>query len=605
MLYEGIIDKNDKITTDFKKIAKECFSSIFETLGKNNFIRWVHTREFSEDVKELIFDWMTEEEKEKYLTWDGYAKKDSPEIKIRKPKSAINTSTHEFYHLITRHSKRFGIYINEGMTEYLKKMTLKENPISYSYDSYVENVHMVEFLHKMLGDSLIKAYLLGKDKSFDKKFAETIATNKDELQEAQEEIDNFYKALDKRHGILHSETKEETEEVDKRKLDETTKEIKNMIRKIILGKTHQMAQDFEFYKDGKITNWCVVVEWINSIPIGNSFNLEEKYNLLRESIGTIIDDSHLLVGLDKEEANDKKNEILNSSISTERNADGKISNIIFNQKIMEQLNGESKDVAYKIFQKSFEKSENVSLMDFVDETLKIAEHIKPSKRELKALISQYAISTFGEKVDVVLIDQIVKSNLDRYQELYDEEKNRKRNTIESQYRKIDDNSYIEKRDNQYFYLKIDKDGKITETEIRDNYRSYDSKTGQATVVSKIKQFQETEKEEIKRRVYRISEGSKEIDISFQNNLESLQIYGKEDRYKELGVMDSKEFRKIEMITPLLQEIREKMKKGNYQTILNDAEDPYRVKGATYTSDIDERSRKINFAELKQDLNKIG
>lgn len=573
MPYEEIIDKNNKITNDFKKIAKECFSSIFETLGKNNFIRWVHTRELSEDVKNLIFDWMSEEEKENHSSWDGFAKKDSPEIKIRSPKSAINTSTHEFYHLITRSSKSFGIYINEGMTEYLKKMTLKENPISYSYDSYVENVHMVEFLHKMLGDSLIKAYLLGKDESFDKKFAEIIAANKDELPKAQEEINDFYNALDKRHEILHSKTKEE-KEADKHELDETTKEIKNMIKRIILGKTHQMAQDLEFYKDGKITNLGIVAEWINSIPIGNSFDLEEKYNLLKESIGTIIDDSHLLVGLDKKEANDKKNEILKSSILTERNADGKISNIIFSKKIMEQLYGEGKDVASKIFQKSFENAENVSLMDFVDKTLKIAEHIKPSQRELEALISQYAISIFGEKADVVLIDNIVKSNLGRYQELYDEEKDREKNTIESQYRKIDDNSYIEKRDNQYFYLKIDKNGKIAETEIIG-------------------------------RPYKINEGSKEIDISFKNGLESLQIYGKEDKYKELGVMDSKEFRRIEMINPLLKEMREKIENGNYQIILDDAENPYRVKGVAYTSDIDARSRKINFEELKQDLNKIG
>ena len=168
MPFESTID-NNKITNDFKQMAKECFANIYETLEKNNFKRWIHTRELSKDVEELIFDWMTEEDMENYPTWDGFAKKDSSEIRIRKQENPKDTSIHELYHLVTRHSKHFGIYINEGMTEYLKGMTSEKGP-----NAYMDNVKMVEFLHKMLGDSLIKAYLLGKDESFDKKFAETI-----------------------------------------------------------------------------------------------------------------------------------------------------------------------------------------------------------------------------------------------------------------------------------------------------------------------------------------------------------------------------------------------------------------------------------------------
>lgn len=427
MPFESTIDNNNKITNDFKQIAKECFANIYETLGKNNFKRWIHTRELSKDVEELIFDWMTEEDIENHPTWDGFAKTASSEIRIRKPETAKDTSIHELYHLVTRHSKRFGIYINEGMTEYLKGMTSEKGP-----NSYMDNVKMVEFLHKMLGDSLIKAYLLGKDESFDKKFAETIIQNKEELSEAEKEINEFYKTLDKRHRILYPNTKDEIKitpeekEAKQHEFDETTNEMKKMIRKIILGKTHQMAQDLEFYQDGKITNLSVVSEWINSIPYNTGFSFEEKYDLLRESMGTILDDSHLLMDLDKKDAYVKKTEILNMIISTKRNADGTISQVNFQPQQIEQFNEERQDITSKIFQKNFEDTENVGLMDFVDKTLKIATHIHPSERELKALISQYAISIFGEKVDISLVDSLVKQNLDRYQQLFDVEKERER-----------------------------------------------------------------------------------------------------------------------------------------------------------------------------------
>ena len=233
-----------------------------------------------------------------------------------------------------------------------------------------------------------------------------------------------------------------------------------------------MAQDLEFYQDGKITNLRVVSEWINSIPYNIGFSFEEKYDLLRESMGTILDNSHLLMDLDKKDAYVKKTEILNMIISTKRNSDGTISQINFQPQQIEQFNEERQDITSKIFQKNFEDTENVGLMDFVDKTLKIATHIHPSERELKALISQYAISIFGEKVDISLVDSLVKQNLDRYQQLFDVEKKREKDTIESRYRKIDDNSYIEKRDNQYFYVKIDEKGRMVETEIRDYSRTY-------------------------------------------------------------------------------------------------------------------------------------
>lgn len=612
MPFESTIDNNNKITNDFKQIVKECFSSIYETLGKNNFKRWIHTREVSKDIEELIFDWMTEEDKENEPNSDGFTKTDSSEIRIRRSETAKDTSIHELYHLITRHSKRFSIYINEGMTEYLKGMTSEKGS-----NSYMDNVKMVEFLHKMLGDFLIKAYLLGKDESFDRKFAETISQNEEKLPEAEKEINEFYKTLDKRHKLLYPITKDEIKstleekESKQHEFDETTNEMKNMIRKIILGKTHQMAQDLEFYQDGKITNLIIVSEWINSIPHNLGFSFDERHNLLRKSIETILDDSHLLLDLDRKDAYAKKTKILNSIISTKTNADGTISQINYQPQQIEQFNEERQDIVSKIFQKSFEGSENVSLMDFVDKTLKIATHIRPSERELKALISQYAISIFGEKVDISLVDSLVKQNLDRYQQLFDVEKKREKDTIESQYRKIDDNSYIEKKDNQYFYVKIDEKGIMVETEIRDYSREYDSETGQTTTIEKlsnndtiVRKLNEQEQEKIKRRVYRIAEGQKVINISLKNGLESLQIHGKEDKYQEFGIMDIKEFRKIEMITPILQQIREKIKNGSYQTILEDAENPYTIKCVTYTSDIDARSRKISFVEFRQDLNKI-
>ena len=597
MIYDNIIDKNNKITNDFKQIAKECFYEIFQTLGKNNFIRWVHTRELSEDVKNLIFDWMTEQEKNDFPNFVGISYFNRAEIKIRHPNNVKDTSIHETYHLLTRHSNSFVWYIDEGMTEYLKGMTSKNGPTAYR-----ENVRMVNFLHKMLGDSIVKAYLLGKDQKFDNMFEQLLAEDSTDLSQTKKDIQNFYSILDKRHSILHP-IKDST--FDKKELDQTTIQVKDMIRKIILGKTRQLAKNLEFYQDGKLSNLNLPNTWIKMIPPDFNFSFEELYNLEHDALGVIFDNSHLLVGLSENEKHAKKEDLINSIISPGRNAKGDITQITYNYN-SKTINNEDPEITSKIFEKSF-KNKNISILDFTDKILNIATHIPISDRQLQSLISQYIISLFGDKVDIPLIDSLVKQNLHRYKSLFEVENQRNRETIESLYRKIDDNSYIEKRDNQYFYIKIDDKGNLQETELNySNSTTHPDKT--TTTVEELPpndlrviKANENEKDNLKRKVYLIRDNNSTIVISIKNDLNSIQVHNKEDKFKDFGIMDIKEFRELELLSPIMNQLKLNIQKRKYETILNDNTDPYKIKGVSYTADIDERSRQVDYNLLSKDL----
>ena len=617
MPYESSIDKNGRINNDLKQIVKDCFSNIFEMLGKKNFKRWVHTRELSEDVKSLIVDYMSEEEEKERPGAAGFAQSNNT-IKIREKKGQIITkgiATHEIYHIMTKYSRPFGIYIDEGMTEYLKGMSTEEGAKTYS-----ENVRMVKFLHQMLGDSIVKAYLLGKDDDFDKSFADKIGLD------STDEIKKFYNILDKRHKLLYPVTEDEINKhnAEKEKIEQelvaSKLAVKNMIRKIIIGKARHLAQNLEFYQDGNFGyngSLGIIEEWIKQIPEDFKFDFQEKYELEHEALGEIFEHSHLLVGLEGKAKEQKKEELISKILFARKDKNGHITQVNTSYRNTEKFNQENQDLASKIFQKSFENCGDISIIDFIDKTLKIISHINPSERQVNALISEYAIKMFGEKADITLIDSLVKENLDRYKSLFDIEKQREADTVESSYRKIDDTSYIEKRDNQYFYVKILEDGTYVEAEMEFTGGSYfdsDSKqniriercSSQERIAHKILEQENKYKEtrDIPRKVYRVNDNGKSKIISLTDEIDSLKVHGLPDIYIGLGVLNSKEFKKLEIISPLVKQVQKEIDSGEYIEILDDAENPYKIKGVRYTADIDERSRKINFTKLRQDLFKI-
>lgn len=600
MAFGRIIDKNQNINEDFKDIVKECFSEIYEFLGKKDFERWIHTRELSEDVEKLVVDYMSKEYKNENPNVLGYAKVDKSEIRLLNQDKG--TATHEIYHLITRHSGRLGTYINEGITEYLKSMT-SENKA----DSYLENVSVAKFLHNILGDSLIKAYLLGKDDEFDNKFARLISKNPNDLLKSKKEIEEFYSNLEERHSKLHS-----TDGKREKITQEDNKKIESMIQKIIVGKIRKMSEDLEFYQDGKL-DLKLAMKSITDILSMNSFNKNSdfNYNTMKLSLEEVLENSHVLIDYSGEDKENKKNEFLDALIKPIQSKEGDIIGYTASETgAKELLEKENAQILYKIFEKKFEYAENISLPIFVDKILNITNHFNVSDRELNSLISEYTIKTFGDKNNVSLMNSLVKSNKERYAELSLLAEQKERNVISSTYRKITDNSYIERRDNKYYYIQIDDNGKIKEGELS-YYGNIITDSNQMTKIERLDSHYSivnkiTENEEDKnRRVYRISnENQNSIIISLDKDLASLKIHEQKDKYKDLGILSFEEFRNLEMANPLIKEFRENAFNGKYTQIMNDAKNPYEIKGVLYTQDIDERSRMLNMDDMTNDLRTI-
>lgn len=597
MNYDRLIDKNDKISNDLKELTKECFSAIWDELAEKCFTRWVHDKTVSQEVQKIIIDFMTEEQKEERPRSGGFSvnKPFDPEIRIKdnKDNDVKRVQIHELYHFFTRDAKRFNVYLNEGLTEYMAQNTLEKGEARYV--SYLENVEMVKFLHNILGDSLIKAYLLGKDKSFDEKFLDII-----DIDNKQEELESFYNTLSKRHKLLYPIDKteilvaQEKQEERKKELAANTQEVKKMVKKIVLGKVNQKARNLEFIQDGKFMDLNYIDDLINEIPSAFKLDSTELIELRTEAVSIIIKNSHLLVGLNKEEQKSKLDDIIFNKLQLNQ------SEKIDYDKELQELNEEEKGNISKIFELSFKGKENISIIDFVDKTLNIVQHYNVAQRELKSLIAQYTIEVFKGNVDIPLIYDLVQNNIQNYEESYKMEEQRKRDTIDSKYRKIADNAYIEQRDNQNFYIQVEKDGKISEINLQ---RNLDFINGIRVERLNDERFDKIvrdihlEEGDKKRKIYKAGE----LYFSIRDGLEDVKVHNQPDTYIDYGIMSLKDLRTDMLVSPILEQISLK----DYYEINNDAPNPFLVEGVYSTKDIDLRSRKLKISELKVDIKKIS
>lgn len=593
MPFEKTVDENNRITKDFKQIAKECFSNIFTTLGKNNFIRWVQLKRFSKDVENLVFDWMTEEEKEANPTWDGFANKGKNQIKIRKPKTAKGTSIHEIYHILS--NSKFCVYLDEGLTEYLKGMSSEEGAKSYG-----ENVRLVSFLHEMLGDSIIKAYLMGEKEQFDKKFIDLICLNKENRNLDEIRLNQFYSMLEARHWFLHPRTEEAKKEDNSTLLKETKRIIQNMINDIIYGKVHKIAQNMDFYKDGKLDfNYAhsIISNYIQKVPADFRFDLETQYNLEKELLEDIYENSHLGLQEDAQKKEEQKNSIVDSIIKYKVDENGSQSLTHSPNNPENVIGGE--DIALQVFERKFKNTQNMELSDFIGNIIYISDKFNISQRQLDAVISQYAIKFYGEKINVALIDNLIKSGMRKSRLLNKLGKEKESNTIESNYRKIGENTYIEKRDNQYFYVKFGENGEMSEVELKWSSRA------DKIYINRMNPSEIRPDQKNGNVFYRIQDnGIKSTIISIGKTLDSVTIHNGPDKYASLGVMNFDELRKYETVEPLIYKMKRKVL-TEYMQIEDDDINPYEIDGVGYTADIDFRSRAINVDALKKDIYYIG
>ena len=571
-VYQKEIEENDKIDSRLKTIVHECFDTLYATLSRNDFLRWVNHSKIDKKIKELVINVMSEDEMKRHNNWAGfYSLKDNRIAVGKKFTRSKGTITHEIDHFLSGDS-RFCTYINEGLTEYIKSLAqpvTSETKVYENHDTYIENVRTVKWLHKILGDSFIKYYFVGKDANFDQKFSELAGCDVTEVR-------NFYDALDRRHEALYEDTDKKSDS-EKNKKDE--KLIVNMLANIALGRIRQLAKNYSFYQDGKISSE-LINNALNSIFEGFPFVIDDELleRIRREFLGIIADESHFLVDYQGKEREAKRNEFIETR---------KLS-------VFEKDNS---DIVSKLLQKDLEGKKGIDFNQFIDIILNILEKFDISERERNSLISESVIRVFGGNIDIRLIDEFIKSNMDRIRNLNKISESRTRNVIESSFRKIGDDktdTFIEKRDNKFYLVRMQNDGQMLEIGLPLSMREKtvrDSNGWNILGVSKIGSVQSKE-------VYCI----RDLNIKFTlgDKLENITIVEGGDNSENLGIMSLQEFIQYERVNPFFERIRS----HRYFDIQNDAQDPtYGVKGIAFVGpgEVDSRSRILQIDSLREDL----
>ena len=568
--FQKSIEENDKINSSLKPIVHECFETMYQTLGKYDFLRWISQRKVDEKVKTLIVDIMTEEDHKRSPNAAGIYEFSKNRIGIGKNYTrSKGVVSHELDHFLS--NSPFCTYLDEGITEYIKSLALpvrEDTPISENHNTYVENVRTVKWLHKMMGDTIIKAYFVGDRSGFDKQFKELTGCSQAELIE-------FYSALDRRHETLHGK-KEDEIKLEESKKD--TKTVVDMLSKVVIGKMREHVTNYDFYdKDGKL-NIDLINKTFQDIITTFPFSLtDEQLKFIRDGmLGIIADETHLLADSQGKEKEERRAEFIVTAKT-------------------KSLGDNGKEVFSKIFQKAFEGKEGLNFTEFADIASKILEHFNISERERNALISEYAIKVLGKDIDIKFVDQYVKANVEKNKNLRKITQDRKRDTIESHFVRIgdeDSNTFIEKRDNKYYVIKVKENGEIVEIGLPVQGREF--ARDEEHPGHNLLEVSSNGKDEYTVEGTRFKLGEK---------LEDIEIITQKRKKADLGVMSLEEFIHYQRTLPLLKEIMN----DKYYDILEDGQDPtYGVKGIVFAGpgEVDPRSRALQVDRIKEQLAKV-
>ena len=443
---------------DVRRILHESFDAIFGFFGRKNFERWINKGDLSEHIRKLIIEEFSAEDIEKNPNWAGMnlTNKDHIKYKILTPQVLV----HELYHFITNNKDKFGIFLNEGITEYLTYYTNDKNQYTY-----MPNVELVALLHKVVGDSLIKNYLMGVDDGFKDVLSSYITADG---KADRSKLNEFQEALNKYHTYKYSQIAEERNKADEVCRDKEFVIITTAIQNLVVNSIIKKAQSLEFYESGKLDAGLineVVMDTISAtIEVLERYGLPENVpQLLNEiyerSIEGIIKNSHLLVG------NNHPNDILDflkQGVKYIRVENGDIiPRIEMSQssfQVLLELNEGNKtlklsEVVIDGMKKEMFQS---GLSEYLMKIALIVEKTLPTDQEMDYIIDKQLMNILPSNVDPRMIRDVVKRLVPIAPALYERKAENERNTVESKFIPICKDHFIEKRDNKYFIIYIDK-----------------------------------------------------------------------------------------------------------------------------------------------------
>lgn len=472
-LAEANIEKNDKIADELKSDIKETFGDMLEFLGKENFLRWVRTQSISKVARQTIYKVCTAEEDQYlkdhknvagYHQNPSYANNQQRKIVFKRGVGeGKSVRSHETWHALANGLGGYSRFFGEGITEYLSKVLY--NSSTYTYK---ENVDMIDLMVGMYGNSVIRDYLTGDGSNFflniASKINESSLATKDGIN-TTEMIVNMDKSFNSYHDATYDASKTVSDNPKKSLI-----EGKKNLMEIYFAYERSKIDNLEYYKDGKIDftkynmqlNKVIRKAFTYGVPENGLIN---RYKALTEDL---IESSHLLEGLNGEERESTKKQILKQVYEQFNEiTDGKTPHDINQEK--EPYKSLNQDPGLKLAEKK------MSVGKFVDrkgrfDYIKYFNQLSVLKQ--KTGMSQYAFNAVVAKANLEmaenpkLFDNFSRSVLGIHTEIVrmEEERKNEDNAVKVKTARIDSvdgKSFLEKKDDNYQVLVVDNEtGKI-------------------------------------------------------------------------------------------------------------------------------------------------
>ncbi len=552
-VFERALDENGNLTNEeFRNLAHESFDGIFAYLEKQDFYRWIDAQDYSARMKELLIEEFSEQEKQEHPRWNGFYTRGTNRIKLLSKTNDVNT--HESYHFLTDGRANFPTFIDEGLTEYMNMGTNNK-----THGSYSENVGLVKFLHFTLGDTLIKNYLMGKTDEFDKYLSTFLSSDG---KENLSDVSKFYRDLGVIHDTLHSQTPGDTTSSS---YLESVASIRKYVAIIAANYIKKQAHNLEYYLDGMVDVDTFIQDLSSTIEIGSGAlingddqaNIEFQNSVVPNAIKSLVEESHILV--DNLARKEVLENILSKSYRAGYNTETEAEPVAIKKGTLKDNLQQRDDDAYlKLAKKRIlEDKENVfgydmqgnngsfDVVKLLSEIELISQKMGATDYQKQAMVEQYLFKLLPDNVSISAVRDSLTEVMPILGRLYQDKQEYQKHVRESGYSKLPDGTYLEKVDNKYIILDLNlKAGEVSRKRVFPNEVPEES-------IGDI--------DDLMRQVY-TDQIVKQINKSIQNR--------------------------------------------KYSSIINDAENPYFMKGLAYSADVDMRSRKMDVKALMSDLTAI-
>lgn len=539
-----------------KKILSEVFDSIVKKYGEKNFLRWINEKKIDDKIKTLIVKYITLEENPNF---GGYYNARSNTLSVQETyeyDSTFKVLIHEFNHFLTPENfkKEMTGFINEGITEYLA-----QNVDTKGYKTYRYNVDFIAFLHKQIGDILIKSYFTGETSKVKSKLATYLSPKSD--------LTSFLSEL----SIIYNQCYDVSRNVVESIIASKMGFLADSYMQIYLGRIVESAKAMEYYSNGNIDQVKISQTFakISStfpqyvIKYMNEHNLMASYK--EKIVRAILNNSHLRHS--DYYGNDNIKQYVDAIIS------GRPIEIPNNNAIQLLLLDKLKNT-------------ELNINEYADIILMVINKF-PNFNVEDLNKMEFLIDKVGEYKFKIIYDYVI-NNINRYKNINEFVNEHERNTIESKFRVIVPNwYYLEKRDNKLYIIKMDGNGNVIE-EI-----SIEEQYGEPFYI---------------RGLY-LSNTEGELcipSITLDEDFSKIKIYPEvSDGYKD--VYDLDDFQKLIKTMSFINQIKDRLKKN--KIIDNDSHEPffgvdgvyYQINNCGIKAHDDYRTIHIDINGLKRDL----